>query len=184
MLSFVDVVSPTEGTEMINFLFIFSHNHSSLGLRKEFQNVEIWLSWTLSYSRYSKELFSNKLDAGATESEQTYTKTFNSAAMAPTELWILESLLLNGRLLAICLTSLDTVVDGLHPYEPEFPSDTRYHCNIHVTLQEAVYRAYVHGMGSGKLGEDAVKESRNRVLLRGQTWRQELRDQLELHCEL
>lgn len=66
----MDVVSCTEGTERINFLFIFfSHSHSSLRLRKELQNVEIWLSWTLSYSRYFKELFSNKLDAGATESE-------------------------------------------------------------------------------------------------------------------
>lgn len=35
-------------------------------------------------------------------------------------------------------------------------------------------------MGPGELGEDAVEGDRNRALLRGQMWRQKLRDQLAL----
>lgn len=59
----------------------------------------------------------------------------------------------------------DTPVDGLHPDEPELPSDTRCYCNIHVTLQEAVQQNYTHGMGPETLEEDAMKVAKNRALL-------------------
>lgn len=72
-------------------------------------------------------------------------------------------------------------MDGLHPDEPEFSSETRCHCNIHVTLQEDVQQAYMHGMGPGKLGEAAMKMDQNRALLgRVKTWRRKPRDQLAL----
>lgn len=58
-------------------------------------------------------------------------------------------------------------MDGLHPDEPEFPSDTRCHYNIHVTLQEAVQQPYMHGTGPGKLEEDAAKVGSKRALLAG-----------------
>lgn len=56
-------------------------------------------------------------------------------------------------------------MDGLHPDEPELPSDIRCYSNMHVTLQEAVQQAYMHGMGPGTVGEGAVKVAKNRALL-------------------